>query len=65
VYTDGYIFMEKYVRKLRKPTTHSYTLVIPKEVIKKYSWREKQKIQIVDKGRGRLEIRDWRRRWPL
>lgn len=54
--------MEKYIRKLRKPSSHSYSLVIPKEIIKKYSWREKQKIQIVDKGRGRLVVHDWRKK---
>ena len=54
--------MEKYVRKLGKASKWSYNLVIPKEIIEKYKWREKQKILIVDKGRGKIEISDWRRR---
>lgn len=52
--------MEKYIRKIGKASKWSYNMVIPKEIIKKYGWREKQKIVIVDKGRGKLEIRDWR-----
>lgn len=51
--------MEKYVRKIGKASKWSYNIVIPKEIIAKYGWREKQKIVIVDKGRGKLEIRDW------
>lgn len=53
--------MEKYTRKLTKSSSHSYSLVIPKEIIEKYGWREKQKITIQDKGRGKIEIRDYRR----
>lgn len=54
--------MEKYTRKLTKASTHSYSVIIPKEIIEKYGWREKQKISIVDKGRGKIEISDWRSR---
>ena len=48
----------KYEVKLTKVSTHSYYVVIPKETVKKYGWREKQKMTIVDKGRGLLEVRD-------
>jgi bifunctional DNA-binding transcriptional regulator/antitoxin component of YhaV-PrlF toxin-antitoxin module len=54
--------MIKEIRKLNKISTHSYSLIIPKEIIEKYGWREKQKLVVTDKGRGRLEIRDWRRK---
>jgi len=53
--------MKKYIHKLTK-TSNSYYLVIPKEVVKKYGWRLKQKMQLKDKGRGLLEIKDWRKR---
>jgi bifunctional DNA-binding transcriptional regulator/antitoxin component of YhaV-PrlF toxin-antitoxin module len=52
--------MEKYVRKIGKASKWSYNVVIPKEIIEKYGWREKQKIVLVDKGRGKIEIRDYR-----
>ncbi|NQU77611.1 hypothetical protein HQ544_02845 [Candidatus Falkowbacteria bacterium] len=51
--------MKKYQRKLTKASSHSYTVNIPKSIIKKYGWKEKQKLVLVDKGRGRIEIRDW------
>jgi len=50
--------MEKYTRKIIKTSRCSYSLVIPKEIIEKYGWREKQKILVKDKGRGRIEIMD-------
>jgi len=54
--------MEQYIRRLTKTAKHSYYLVLPKSIMQKYGWREKQKLVIVDRGRGRLEIRDWRKR---
>jgi bifunctional DNA-binding transcriptional regulator/antitoxin component of YhaV-PrlF toxin-antitoxin module len=51
---------DKYIRKIGKASKWSYNVVIPKEIIEKYGWKKKQKIVIVDKGRGKLEIRDWR-----
>lgn len=49
---------KKYVLKLTKVSKHSYYIVVPKEVVKKYGWREKQRMTVVDKGRGKLEVRD-------
>ena len=54
--------MDKYSSKLTKTSKYSYYIVIPKEIIKKYGWKERQKITIVDKGRGKLEVRDWKRK---
>ncbi len=62
MYTIVYMKDKKYIHKLRKLSKYTYSLIIPKEIIKKYSWREKQKIEIKDKGRGKVEIKDWRRR---
>lgn len=54
--------MKKHVLKLNKRTEYNYSLTIPKEIIEKYGWKSKQKIVLVDKGRGLLEVRDWRGR---
>lgn len=54
--------MQKFERKLGKTSSHSYNIVIPKEIVEKYGWKEKQKISIVDKGHGKIEIRDWKKR---
>ncbi len=51
---------DKYIRKIGKASKWSYNVVIPKEIMKKYGWREKMKLRIVDKGRGKVEISDWR-----
>jgi len=53
--------MKKHIRKLTKTSRCSLYVIIPKEIIKKYGWQEKQKITIVDKGRGKIEISDWRK----
>ncbi len=51
---------KKFIHKIKKDSKYSYTVTIPKDIIKKYNWREKQKLRIVDKGRGKVEITDWR-----
>ena len=54
--------MKKHIHKLTKVSNHSYALVIPKEIVEKYGWREKQKMTIKDAGRGKVEIKDWRKK---
>ena len=49
-------------RKLQKLSSDSLALVIPKAIIKKYGWKEHQKVSIKDAGKGKLELRDWKRR---
>ena len=49
-------------RKLLKLSSDSFALVIPKAIIKKYDWKKHQKISIKDAGRGKLELRDWKKR---
>jgi bifunctional DNA-binding transcriptional regulator/antitoxin component of YhaV-PrlF toxin-antitoxin module len=50
------------VHKLKKNSAYSYSLTIPKEIIARYGWKEKQKFVIIDQGRGKIEISDWRKR---
>ena len=50
------------IHKLKKASAYSYSVIIPKEILEKYGWQEKQKLVIKDKGRGKVEISDWRRR---
>jgi len=54
--------MKKYVHKLTRTSKYSFNITIPKEIVEKYGWRERQKMSIVDKGRGRIELKDWRKR---
>jgi len=54
--------MLQITRKLNKVSTHSYSVNIPKAIVKKYKWKEKQKLTISDLGRGKIEIKDWKSR---
>ncbi|OGY51159.1 MAG: hypothetical protein A3B89_00005 [Candidatus Buchananbacteria bacterium RIFCSPHIGHO2_02_FULL_40_13] len=58
--------MEKFVRKLQKMGSHSYVINIPKEVIQKFGWQERQKLEIIlggQKVKGReLLIKDWKKK---
>ena len=54
--------MAKHIIKLTKSSRYSYSVVVPKEIIEKYDWKSRQKLTIEDKGRGSLEIKDWRNR---
>jgi hypothetical protein len=49
-------------RKLTKVSRSTLVLSIPTTIIKKYGWKEHQKLSIKDAGKGKLEIRDWKRR---
>ena len=43
-------------------SSHSYALVIPKEIVEKYGWKERQMMSIHDKGRGEVVVKDAKRR---
>ncbi|MBU4536767.1 AbrB/MazE/SpoVT family DNA-binding domain-containing protein [Patescibacteria group bacterium] len=53
--------MKSFTRKITKNSSHSYSINIPKEFMKELGWKEKQKLVITDKGRNRLEIKDWKK----
>lgn len=54
--------MKKFVRKLSKISSHSYVINVPKELIRKFGWKEKQKLTISEKARKRIEVKDWKRK---
>lgn len=54
--------MEKEIRKLNKTSNHSYSVIIPKEIVRKYKWRERQRLIVEDKGKGILIVRDLKKR---
>jgi hypothetical protein len=53
---------QKNIHKLKKSSAYSFSVTIPKEIVKKYGWREKQKLTVKDKGHGKVEFSDWRRK---
>ncbi|HUD08548.1 MAG TPA: hypothetical protein VMQ48_00460 [Candidatus Saccharimonadales bacterium] len=53
---------QKNIHKLKKSSAYSFSVTIPKEIVEKYKWREKQKLVVKDKGHGKVEIIDWRKK---
>lgn len=54
---------KKQVRKLTKVGGASYSLALPVEIIRKFKWKERQKLTVtVDLKNKKLVIRDWKGR---
>lgn len=53
----------EYVMKIGRVSTHSYCIILPKEVIKKFKWKERQKLIIqVNETKHELRIKDWQKK---
>ena len=48
------------IRKINKTAKRSYSVVIPKEFVKKLNWQERQKVVVSLKGK-RITICDWKK----
>ena len=56
-------YMIKYIRELQKASTHSYVITIPKELVQRFRWKERQKLEIIYDGKSaRLTIKDWQKK---
>jgi len=54
---------QKFVRKLQKVSSHSYSINLPKRLIEKFGWRERQKLEILFGGRKHdILIKDWKKK---
>ncbi len=51
---------KQYVRKITKKSNYSYSVIIPKELIDDFSWKDRQKIVIKSYGKNKLLISDWK-----
>ena len=38
--------IQKFIRKLTKTGSHSYTINVPKEIVTDLGWRERQKLEV-------------------
>ena len=45
-------YTNKNIRKLNRVGLTSYSVVIPKDMVKKLGWRERQKLQLERKGKS-------------
>lgn len=52
--------MVRYTRKLLRMSNYSYALVLPKELVQRFGWKERQKLDIVELDRKSLKIQDHR-----
>lgn len=52
--------MQKHIRKLQRLGAYSYAVVIPKEIIDRFGWRERQKLLLsFDGKKPELTLKDW------
>ncbi|NQU77383.1 hypothetical protein HQ544_01660 [Candidatus Falkowbacteria bacterium] len=52
--------MQKFIRKIRRVSTHSYAVTLPKSLMKKFKWKERQKVVLIFGGRKHeILIKDW------
>jgi antitoxin component of MazEF toxin-antitoxin module len=52
--------VNKNIRKLTKASSHSISVTLPIEMVKKLKWREKQKVVVDLKGKT-IFIKDWKK----
>jgi len=51
---------KKSVRKLTRLGKYSLTITLPKDIVREFGWKEKQKVVAEKHGQGIL-IKDWQR----
>ena len=52
----------KFVHKIRRVGGYSYGITIPKKMIKKFHWKERQKLVLVfDDKKKQILIKDWKK----
>jgi bifunctional DNA-binding transcriptional regulator/antitoxin component of YhaV-PrlF toxin-antitoxin module len=48
------------IRKLTKLGKESYGITLPISIIRKFNWKERQKLQLeIDEAKHKIVIRDW------
>ena len=51
---------KKYIRKINKKSKYSYAIILPKEIIDNFHWRDNQKIEVRVFGKNKIIIQDWK-----
>jgi bifunctional DNA-binding transcriptional regulator/antitoxin component of YhaV-PrlF toxin-antitoxin module len=53
-------YKTKKTRKITKVGGYSYAITLPREIVKKFKWREKQKVElIIDESKEEIIVRDY------
>ena len=54
--------VQKFIRKLQRASKYSYSINLPKSLVDKFSWKERQKLEIIfDSRKHDIVIRDWKK----
>jgi len=50
----------KFLRKIARVSTHSFTVNIPKELMRDFGWRERQRMELIaDYENKELIVKNW------
>jgi len=52
---------KKYIHKITRKGKYSYAVILPKEIMQAYKWRDEQKVVIQSYGKGKIRISDWKK----
>lgn len=52
-------FGKRHIRNIQK-TRSTYMVSLPVEIIKKFKWRERQKLEVREYGKNKIIIKDWK-----
>jgi len=50
---------KKFIRKLTKKGKYSYLVILPKEIIDSFNWKDRQKVVVKTYGKNKILISDW------
>lgn len=48
-----------YIRKITKKGKYSYFVILPKELIDNFRWKNRQKLTLKSFGKNKILIADW------
>lgn len=51
---------KRHIRKIQQ-SNGSYYVALPIEAVRKFGWKERQKVEIHEYGKNKFLIRDWKK----
>jgi len=50
-------------RHIRNIIKHSgsYSVTLPIDIVRKYKWKERQKVEVLEYGKDKIVIKDWKK----
>jgi len=54
--------IKKFIRKITRTGSNSFTINVPKEIVKTLAWRERQKLEVTfDEKKKEFKTKDWKK----